>query len=220
MNKKEEHHAAKNDEKNTHHQNNHDVEVKEQQKEIKNEKHETNKLHVELESLKQELEMKNKIILDYENHLRDMNKSYIEKIKVKTDEANTILKQKIEELNKQATEEIKRQKKYAIEPQANKLIDIISQLELAISYQVEDEKIKNYQNGFKMFVDMFKNLLEEFGIKQIAIKVGDEFNPEFMEAFEVIENKNVKTNHVVEIISNGYYLHDRLIEVAKVKIAK
>lgn len=158
-------------------------------------------------------------IISLKQKITDNENFFLSKLNEKAEQANKIIKAKIEEVKIQSQREINEIKKYAIEPYACELIDIINQFEKALSYESKDEKIRNYQSGFKMFVNMFKSALSNMNIKEINVKVGDEFDGKTMECLELVESNNLK-NSVVEIINNGYLLHDRVIKPTLVKVSK
>lgn len=183
-------------------------------------KSENERLKKQIDELNISISSKDKNIENLTNQINDINNEYVQKIQLKMNEANALLKQKIDEITLKSQQELDTHKKYAIEKQAGKLIEIINQFELSLSYQPTDPKIINYQNGFKMFLSMFKTLLSELNIHEIDIKIGDDFNSQFMECIEFIDDGNFGDNKVVKILTKGYKLFDRVIQVATVVINK
>jgi molecular chaperone GrpE len=163
---------------------------------------------------------KDKRITTLEDQIKQINQEYVGKVQEKTEQANVQLKQKMDELNIKAAQELENIKKYGLEKQLGSLIDIVSQFEMALSYKPTDEKIANYQSGFMMFLNMLKNLLIELHVNEININVGDEFNAEYMECIEFVPNPQLKDNHVAKIITKGYRLHDRVIKTAVVYVVR
>jgi molecular chaperone GrpE len=183
-------------------------------------KSDNEKLKKQVEELNASLISKDKNIEDLTKQIAILNDEYVKKIQSKANEANALLKQKIDELTFKSQQELATYKKYAIEKQAIQLIEIINQFDLALSYPQTDPKIINFQNGFKMFLSMFKTLLNDFGINEIIINKGDDFNPEYMECIEFIDDANVGNNKIVKVLTKGYKLHDRIIKVATVVVNK
>jgi molecular chaperone GrpE len=159
-------------------------------------------------------------IIQLETQIQQINEEYVNKIKEKTEQANIQLKQRIDELNAKAILELDNIKKYGLEKQVLPLIETISQFEMALSYKSNDEKIATYQSGFIMFLDMFKNILTDLNINEIPVKIGDEFNAEFMECVEFVQNSELQNNQVFKVITKGYKLYDRMIKTAVVKVVK
>lgn len=183
-------------------------------------KSENDKLKKQLEELNNLLNSKEKNIEHLTSQINEINNEYVQKIQLKMNEANNLLKQKIDELNLKSQQELAVYKKYAIEKQAAQLIEIINQFDLSLSYPQTDTKIINYQNGFKMFLSMFKSLLSELGINEIPINVGDDFNPQYMECIEFVDDINIDDNKITKILTKGYKLHDRIVKVATVVVNK
>ncbi|MDR2823153.1 MAG: nucleotide exchange factor GrpE [Mycoplasmataceae bacterium] len=178
------------------------------------------KLVREIEALTIKLAEKDSRIASLENQIAQINADYVNKVKEKTDQANEQLKLKVEELTHKANQELATHKKYAIEKSAAELIEIINQFDVAVSHKIEDEKIKNYQTGFKMFLTMFQNLLGELGINVIEVKKGDTFDPLIMECLEFQHSTELEENKVISIVAKGYKLYDRIIKPAIVILAK
>jgi len=79
------------------------------------------------------------------------------------------------------------------------------------------EKVQSYlkDDGLGLAIKEFKNVLSEEGLKEVEV-LGKKFNPEEMEAIEKIDGEEDK---VIEVISKGYRLKDKLIRTAKVKVS-
>jgi molecular chaperone GrpE len=187
---------------------------------IDDKKVDVTKLLQDIEQLTITAVQKDEKILMLEKHIEKQNHEYVTKVTEKANEANNLLKMKVEELTQKLSEELAHHKKYIMEKPAVELINIINQFELAVSHPVNDEKIANYQSGFKMFLVMFKKLLNDLNINEIPIKRGDEFDPTIMECVEFVDDQQLKDNQVAVIITKGYKLHDRVIQTAVVKVTK
>jgi molecular chaperone GrpE len=174
----------------------------------------------QVQELTETILVKEKHISALEEEIKNINQDYVKRISDKANEANIMLKNKIEEITAKTKQELDTHKKYAIEKQAGDLIDIVNQFELALSYTPTDEKIANYQMGFKMFLTMLKNLLSSLGIDEIKINIGDEFNPEFMECFEFVNSNELSDHTISKIMSKGYKLYDRFVKPAAVYVVK
>lgn len=71
-----------------------------------------------------------------------------------------------------------------------------------------------------MFSAMFKTWLKSIGVEEIEVKVGDQFDPNIMDAIDVEQKPTQKDDHVEKIVSKGYKLHDRIIQHVGVIVAK
>ncbi|MDR2557549.1 MAG: nucleotide exchange factor GrpE [Mycoplasmataceae bacterium] len=155
-----------------------------------------------------------------ELQLQQLNNDYAQKINEKVRQANEIVATKLAELEAKHSKELTEAKKYQLTNLAKQLADIIDQFSLAVNYPIADEKIRNYQNGFKMFCSMFNNLLADLNVSIIPIKIGDQFNENYMSVVETVEDPKLPNNAVCAVISNAYKMADRVIKIANVKVVK
>ena len=79
------------------------------------------------------------------------------------------------------------------------------------------EKVQSYlkDNGLDLAIKEFKNVLADEGLKEVEAQ-GKRFNPEEMEAIEKVDGEEEK---VIEVLAKGYFLKDKLIRPAKVKVS-
>lgn len=93
------------------------------------------------------------------------------------------------------------------------LLPVIDNLELAIVNTPDsNESLK----GIKMIYTQLFSTLEQYGLKKMQSK--GQFNPELHEAM-LIEQSNKENNEILEVFNEGYYLHDKVIRHAKVKLS-
>lgn len=78
------------------------------------------------------------------------------------------------------------------------------------------ERLINEQ-GLKLAVKQFKDILEEEGIERIGV-LGKKFDPHLMECVEVIESG--REDEVIEEVRAGYTMFGKVIRVAQVKVGK
>ena len=184
--------------------------LKEKVKELEKRNEELNLLLVQSDEKNKELEIK---IKNYES-------SFTNAVKAKELQAQKLVNMKIDEYRQKYENELKNYKKYALKDKATDLIDVINQFDAVVNMPNNNPEVQNYIVGFKMFSTKFKNYLEDNNIFEIPIKENDEFNPEVMEAIDVVKNKDFKPHKVIKIITKGYKIHDLLLVPAKVIISK
>jgi len=68
--------------------------------------------------------------------------------------------------------------------------------------------------GLSLAVNKFKEVLQKENVEEIKAQ-GEEFNPELMEAMEIVAGPK---NRVVEVVNKGYLLNNKVLRVAKVKV--
>jgi len=87
-----------------------------------------------------------------------------------------------------------------------KLLPIIDDLELC------EKHLKD--QGLTITLNKLKEVLKDEGVEEIEAEK-KEFNPFLMEAIETVKGPK---NRVMEVVSKGYLLGDKVLRVAKVKV--
>lgn len=96
---------------------------------------------------------------------------------------------------------------YANKTLVENLLDVLDNFEMMAAH-TDDE-------GITMSVKEFRNVLESSGLNEIEVEIGDEFDPENMDAIECVRGKE---NKVVEIIRKGYNFKQNQIRPVSVKV--
>lgn len=91
-----------------------------------------------------------------------------------------------------------------------KLIGVLDNLEL-VGKHVSDD-------GLDIVIKELKNIISGQGIKEVEVKVGDNFDPNFHECVELVAGED--NQKVVTIVAPGYIMNMRVIRPAKVKVSK
>ena len=178
------------------------------------------------ESVKQILELKTQIevkqnkIHELNNKYDQLNKDFVNIINQKASEAQKQVDNEIKNFQAKYEKEIAEIKKYAVADSIPELLNIFSKFDFAVSQDVDNPKVKNFLVGLKMFSVMFKTWLKSIGVEEIEVKVGDQFDPNIMDAIDVEQKPTQKDDHVEKIVSKGYKLHDRIIQHVGVIVAK
>lgn len=126
----------------------------------------------------------------------------------------------IKELEIQNKEHIK----YANQKIIKDLVHTLLNFQRALNFKTDNAAVQNFLVGFKFIYEELIKALSKEGLKEITAKVGDQFNSHQHEAVEIINDntnnayQNVKNNTIVEVIANGYELHNRVISTTKVKV--
>ncbi len=81
------------------------------------------------------------------------------------------------------------------------------------------EKGESVKKGFKMIIENFEKFLEDEGIKPM-LSEGEKFDPYKHEALMVEENEELPDNTIIEELNKGYYLNNKILQPAGVKISK
>ena len=170
--------------------------------------------------LKQIIENQKSEINKYQIQLDNINKEYIQKVSEKAKEAKEILDKKTIEIEEKSKHEINSKINKFIEDKFSSMLETIDRLSLIINTSSSSPEINNYLQGFKMFSTMFQNSLNELDIQQITVNIGDKFNEEYMQAFELVDDKKVEHGCVSSIVSQAYKYKDKIIKHAVVRVQK
>ena len=81
------------------------------------------------------------------------------------------------------------------------------------------DKGESVKKGFKMIVENFEKLLEEEGVRPM-LPEGEKFDPYKHEALMVEEREELPDNTIIEELNKGYYLNNKVLRPAGVKISK
>lgn len=122
-------------------------------------------------------------------------------------------------LRKRIEEEKKDFIKFAKEDIATELIPVLDSFEGAFKNKEVWERVdKNWRVGIEYIYNQLINVLSNHKIC-VVNPLGEDFNPERDEAVENIEVESEKDNHkIIEVVSVGYKLEDRIIRAPKVKV--
>ena len=91
-------------------------------------------------------------------------------------------------------------------------------MERAIS-QSEGENSEGFLEGTKMTLRGFKTALESEGVTHIE-SMGKQFDPTKMEAVAMLPAPDgIDPGAVIEVIEEGYMLHDRVLRASRVIVA-
>ncbi len=81
------------------------------------------------------------------------------------------------------------------------------------------EKGESVKKGLKMIVENFEKFLEDEGVKPM-LSEGEKFDPYKHEALMVEANEEFPENTIIEELNKGYYLNNKILKPAGVKISK
>ena len=114
--------------------------------------------------------------------------------------------------------------KYAISNFARDVLSIGDNLHRAIDAVPKeaiagDPALKSLVDGVEVTERELLNMLERHGIRQINPK-GERFDPNFHQAMLEIENKDMDSGTVAEVVQPGYVIEDRVLRPAMVAVSK
>jgi len=94
------------------------------------------------------------------------------------------------------------------------LLPIVDDIERSLDY-INDESTKS---GIEMVLNKFKTLLKEYNVNKIPT-IGNEFNSDLHESISVVESDK-DTGEIIDEVTSGYTMNDKVIRYSKVVISK
>ena len=126
----------------------------------------------------------------------------------------------MENLRKRLQHEKQEAISYAIDNMLAEFLTPLDNFENALAFTENlSPELKNWALGFKMIANQFKEVLENHGIRTYE-SVGAQFDPHFHEGIETIETDDYEDGSIISEVVKGYKRGDRILRVAKVKVAK
>jgi|AntAceMinimDraft_9_1070365.scaffolds.fasta_scaffold23830_3 molecular chaperone GrpE len=108
---------------------------------------------------------------------------------------------------------------YANQEIVLKFISILDNLSIAEKEIPENLKGDKLVEGFLRIKSQILDVLSNEGLKEIE-SLGKDFDPNFHEAVELVEQQNQDSGKIAEEVKKGYILNNRVIRPAKVKVVK
>ena len=129
-----------------------------------------------------------------------------------------------ENLRKRTAKDIEQIKKYGHITLVRDLLSSVDNLTRAVQAAPKekkglDEPIKNLVIGVEIVLKEINSVLEKNAIKKIDPK-GEKFDYNLHQAMYEAPSDEFQTGTVIEVIQEGYLLHDRLVRPAMVGISK
>lgn len=97
-----------------------------------------------------------------------------------------------------------------------KVLPALDDLERALANRPADDA---WASGIELIARKMQNILDSEGVKRIEAK-GAAFDPNFHEAISHEPNDEVESEHVIDVVQNGYMLGERVIRPALVRVAQ
>ena len=107
--------------------------------------------------------------------------------------------------------------KYALSDIVRELVPVLDNFERALASSAGDPP-SELRTGVEMICKQFSDALQRSGVRSVG-EPNVSFDPTFHEAVMREENESVPNNTVVDVFQKGYFLHDRLVRPAMVKVA-
>jgi molecular chaperone GrpE len=104
------------------------------------------------------------------------------------------------------------------------LLPIVDELDLAVNHlentdgaPSQDGPNDSWAEGVRLIQRKLSAFLESAGVTRIE-SLGETFNPELHEAVGITQVSGVDSGCIVEVLRQGYRLHNRVVQVAQVVV--
>ncbi len=109
--------------------------------------------------------------------------------------------------------------KFANESLIREILPILDNLEAAADHAEQGGNGKSVVEGIQLILKLFRDVLDRFGVKEIADPSGTPFDPALHEAAEVEVTDSQQPNTVLRQRGKGYHYHERLLRPSRVVVA-
>jgi len=76
------------------------------------------------------------------------------------------------------------------------------------------------KTGLEMIEKNLKGILKKYGIEEIAVEAGAEFDPNLHHAIGTQEHAEIGEGKIISVVQRGYKLHDKVVTAAMVIVSK
>lgn len=127
----------------------------------------------------------------------------------------------LENFKKRKEQEKKEFMKFSTEKLLKELLPVIDSLNIALNQKTSENQAEVAQllEGFKMIQKQFESFLEKCGMTKIEA-MDQVFDPLNHQAVSQSTREDVEENTVIEVMQEGYKLHDRVLRPAMVVVSK
>ena len=117
---------------------------------------------------------------------------------------------------KRATKEQQDFRDFALADTIKSLLPVVDNFERALQSKSEAAE---FRAGVDLIYKQLRDVLSKLGVQPIDAK-GQQFDPRFHEAVEMVDNPDAADHEVLEEWQRGYKYKDRLLRPAMVKVAR
>jgi molecular chaperone GrpE len=120
---------------------------------------------------------------------------------------------------KRLLRDVETERKYAVEPLARELLTVLDNLDRALEAAKAVGDVGPLAIGIAATADQFLTTLARHGITRIGCEPGMPFDPNLHEAVMQQPASGVEPGQVIQVLQQGFLLHDRVLRPAGVIVA-
>jgi molecular chaperone GrpE len=108
-------------------------------------------------------------------------------------------------------------REYAVADAIRSLLPVLDSLDGAL--KTKAVSLEDLRSGIELIDKQFHDVLAKLGVEPLEAE-GQEFDPNYHQAVQMVETNDVKDNHVIDELQRGYKLKERLLRPAMVRVAR
>lgn len=121
-----------------------------------------------------------------------------------------------ENARRRASKEQQEYREYALSDALKILLPVVDSLERAVKVESEGNELRE---GVELIHKQLQAALAKLSVQPIEAE-GQQFDPRYHEAIEMVETNEAPDHQVIEELQRGYKFKERLLRPAMVKVAK
>jgi molecular chaperone GrpE len=125
----------------------------------------------------------------------------------------------LDNYRKRMEKELASFKVYANEQLLSDLTVVMDNFSRALDSGCAKAEDQDFYKGISMIYRYLKEVLERWGLKEYSAG-GEVFDPQRHDAVRAVETNDLEPNTIVEEISKGYMLGEKILKPAQVTVAK
>ncbi len=122
-----------------------------------------------------------------------------------------------ENYRKRSAREQQEFREYAVADAIRSLLPILDSLDGALKSKAVS--LEDLRSGIELIDKQFHDALAKLGVEPLEAE-GQEFDPNFHQAVQMVDTDETKDNHVIDELQRGYKLKERLLRPAMVRVAR
>ena len=164
-----------------------------------------------------ETELENK--LKEETARREAAEAKLVGVQAKFEEVKTEMERETQEMRERMRKTLEDRAKQGQFSFLTTLLPVLDNLSLAIDHAEKDSSLEHLLAGVKGTARSFEQALLSVGVEPVK-SIGEEFNPEFHEAVDMVAVEPENDGRITAEYSRGYRFGDRLLRPARVQVGK
>ncbi|MCG9896031.1 MAG: nucleotide exchange factor GrpE [Fimbriimonadaceae bacterium] len=110
-------------------------------------------------------------------------------------------------------------RRYAAEGLLEALLPVLDGFERTLGAAAKGATVESLTDGVRVIDKQMRKALEDAGLQRI-VALGAAFDPELHEAVATVEDEELDHETVVDELTAGYRLHDRVLRPAQVRVSQ